>query len=155
MPVDQTTSYDGYYNTSAGCWSVYSEVLGEEYGNAVALGPVHSLTVDTYAVQHAGGPHPDKSMAIHLAGLYLVLERGIAPPRIARLLKRLADTVRVWPHFPPPPADQTVTVFDVAICGSPEEHVETVRRWAVSVWNGWTEHHAAVASFAEGHLELE
>ena len=68
MPVSEGAAYDGYYNTSPECWSVYTEVLGAEYSNPVLFGQVHQLTVDTYAVQHPGGLHPDKSIAIHLAG---------------------------------------------------------------------------------------
>ena len=78
MPARTTSSTSrGYYNTSDECWDLYTEVLGTEYSNAVLFGQVHQLTVDAYAVQHAGGPHPDKSFAIHLYGLYLALEKGI------------------------------------------------------------------------------
>ena len=79
-----------------------TQVLGAEFGNALLYGQVHQLTVNTYAVQHAGGRHPDKSVAIHLCGLHLVLDRGFRPPRVPPLHKRLADTVKTWPHFTPP-----------------------------------------------------
>ncbi len=61
MPASENASYAGYFNTSAECWSVFTEVLGAEYSNPFIFGKVHQLTVDTYAIQHAGGAHPDKS----------------------------------------------------------------------------------------------
>ena len=76
MPARTSATKRGYYNTSDECWDLYTEVLGSEYSNAVLFGQVHQLTVDAYATQHAGGPHPDKSVAVHLLGLYLAFERG-------------------------------------------------------------------------------
>src|SRR5690242_9965062 len=69
MPARKTTTTSlGYYNVSDECWDLYTEVLGTEYSNAFLFGQVHQLTVDSYAVQHAGGPHPDKSVGVHLSG---------------------------------------------------------------------------------------
>jgi hypothetical protein len=76
MPARQTTTSRGYYNVSDECWDLYTEVLATEYSNAFLFGQVHQLTVDSYAVQHAGGPHPDKSLDVHLFGLYLGLQKG-------------------------------------------------------------------------------
>ena len=91
MPLSDAVVNRGYYNTSPECFSVYTEVLGDEFGNVLLFGQVHQLTVDTYAVQHAGGVHPDKSIDVHLVGLYLGLERGLTSTRVPKLLKRLAD----------------------------------------------------------------
>ncbi len=38
MPVSDSASYEGYYNTSPECWSVYTEVLGSEFSNAFCSG---------------------------------------------------------------------------------------------------------------------
>ena len=84
-------TYDGYYCTSAECWAVYTEVLGAEFGDAVLFGQVHQLTVDSYAVQHPGGAHPDKSIGVHLTGLHLVLDRGLAPTLVPRFHQHLAN----------------------------------------------------------------
>ena len=54
------------------------------------------MSVDTYASQHPGGAHPDKSIAIHLVGLYLVLERQVPTAEMPRRHKYLADAVRAW-----------------------------------------------------------
>src|SRR5678809_1305748 len=99
MPAHNTAPPRSYYNTSPECWDLYTEVLGTEYSNAFLFGQIHQLTVDTYAVQHAGEPHPDKSVNVHLCGLYLGLVKGIRSPYIPPLLQRLATETKVWPHY--------------------------------------------------------
>jgi hypothetical protein len=144
MPRRETAVFNGYYNTSPECWSVYTEVLALQYSDMVLFGQVHQPTVDAYAVQHAGGPHPDKSVDVHLCGLYLVLERSIRPTAVPPLLQRLASSVRQWPHFPPPAVTYSLTVCDVALAGS-QAHIDVVKGWAGEVWSAWSAHHAAVA----------
>jgi hypothetical protein len=153
MPISANASYDGYYNTSAECWGVYSEVLGTEYSNALLFRKIHQLTMDTYAVQHAGGPHPDKSIAIHLCGLHLVLEQDFPVPKAPQILKCLADTVKIWPHFPPPGKRGSLTVIDVALCDTVSEHIQMVNNWASAVWEAWSPHHPAVEVFINKHLD--
>ncbi len=146
MPDRPALTEHHYYNASPECWSVFTEVLAAEYVDAVLFGQVHQLTVDTYAVQHAGGTHPDKSVAVHLVGLHLVLERGLKPPMVPPELQRLAETTTSWPHFEPPPRVTSPTVFDVALAGGGEEHIRIVRTWSRAVWDAWATHHAAVAA---------
>jgi hypothetical protein len=148
MPHRDAAGYHGYYNASPECWLVYTEVLANEYSNAVLFGQVHQLTVDSYAVQHAGGPHPDKSVDIHLCGLHLVLVEGMKPVTVPPVLQRIASAVDAWPHFVPPPQIASITVFDVALAKTMSDHIETVKRWARLVWDAWSEHHAAVAELA-------
>jgi len=131
--------YDRKFNASAECWSVFEEVLAAEFGNAVLFGQVHQMTVDAYAVQHAGGRHPDKSVCIHLAGLYLMLEKGLAPTMVPPLLRRIARR-RSWPRLDPPAARASMTVLDVALAGSVPAHIDRVRRWAAEVWRIWAPH---------------
>ena len=153
MPRGAAT-YDGYFHASPECWSVFCEVLQTEFGNAVLFGQVHQLSVDAYAVQHAGGPHPDNSVCVHLAGLHLTLDRGIPPVRVPSFLQRIASTVTSWPHFAPPDERGPLTVFDVASAGSPEQHAERARAWAEHVWRTWNPHHAAIADFVARQLDL-
>ena len=156
LPRDDTATYDGDYNTSAECWSVYSEVLAEEYSHTLLYGQVHQLTVDAYAVQHAGGNHPDKSVGIHLVGLYLMLERDTSPPMVPGHHKQLARSVDAWPHFSAPDVpDDVPTVFDVALADGVDEHVERSRAWAETVWRAWSPHHDTLAEFVHRHLDLE
>lgn len=155
MPARKTTTSRCYYNASVECWDLYTEVLGNEYSNAFLFGQVHQLTVDAYAVQHAGGPHPDKSVDVHLYGLYLSLEKGIRSPYIPPVLQRLVAATEVWPHYEPPKERASLTVFDVAFCDSTEDHIRVVREWATSVWNSWSEYHAEVAWVVSQHLKLD
>jgi hypothetical protein len=152
MPVNKTATYSGYYNVSPECWDVYAEVLGFQYSNISLVGQVHQITVDTYAVQHPGGTHPDKSIAIHLSGLHLVFEGGSQPTIVPRLLKRLADTVQTWPHFPPPAELGPLTIFEIALATSHNDHINTARKWAGTVWNAWAAYHAEIADLVKRHL---
>lgn len=154
MPADASAAYDGYYHCSPECWSVFTEVLGAEFGNAALFGRVHQLTVDAYAAQHAGGDHPDRSVGLHLAGLHLVLERGFPPTRVPPLHQALADSVDSWPRFQPPPSTGGLTVLEVALSDSAEEHAAHVEAWARQVWGAWSEHHDRVATLVARHLDV-
>ena len=153
-PAQKNTS-GSYYNTSVECWDLYTEVLATEYSNAVLFGQVHQSTVNTYAVQHAGGPRPDKSVAVHLYGLYLALEKGIRSPYIPPLLQRLVAAIDVWPHYEPPAEKVALTVFDVAFGDSSEDHIRVVREWASAVWDSWSQYHSAVAILISNHLGMD
>ena len=146
MPLSKRT-YDRKFNASAECWSVFEEVLAVEFQDAVLFGQVHQLTVDAYAVQHAGGRHPDKSVCVHLVGLYLMLERGVAPMGVPPLLQRLASRTS-WLHLDPPEARAAFTVFDVAAAESPQTHALRVSEWAAEVWRVWSPHHDAARELA-------
>jgi hypothetical protein len=128
---------------------VFEEVLAVEFQNAVLFGQVHQLTVDAYAVQHAGGQHPDKSVCVHLVGLYLMLERSVSPVEVPPLLQRLASTAS-WLHLDPPEARASLTVFDVAVAETLDAHALRVREWAAEVWSAWSPHHEAVRELARG-----
>ena len=144
MPVRSSAGYDGYFHTSPECWQVFTEVLASEYSNAVLFGRIHQLTVDTYAVQHAGGRHPDKSVGIHFAGLYLMLAQGASPTDVPRLHQRLAERVDQWPHFEPPSRKVALTILDIALSATAEDHVRLVRDWAHEVWDAWAQHHSEI-----------
>jgi Family of unknown function (DUF5946) len=148
MPQREGASCHTYFNCSPECWSVFTEVLAAEFNNAFLFGRVHQLTVDAYATQHSGGKHPDKSLDIHLCGLHLVLQRGVAPTSVPPLLQQLASNVREWPHFSPPSRKLTMTVLDIALSSSVEDHISNVRSWANLVWQSWDEVHDEIASFA-------
>jgi len=139
--------YDRKFHASAECWSVFEEVLAAEFQNAVLFGQVHQLTVDTYAVQHAGGQHPDKSVCIHLVGLYLMLERSVPPVEVPPRLQCLASRVS-WPHLDPPEERASFTVCDVALADSPQTHALRVREWAAQVWRAWSRHHDVARDLA-------
>jgi hypothetical protein len=141
--------YRGYYHASAECWAEYTRVLAVEYQDAVLFGQVHQLTVDAYAVQHAGGQHPDKSVCGHLVGLQLVLRRKFKSTDVPARLQQLAAGIRSWPHFDPPVQRARTTAHVVAQAKTAREHAQAVRTWAEETWACWSAHHAAVAALAE------
>ena len=155
LPKSAAARYSGYYSTSPECWGVYTEVLAKEFSDALLFGQVHQLTVDTYAAQHAGGRHPDKSVTIHLCGLHLMLDRGFRPASISALHQRLARKVRHWPHLPPPADMSALTVADVARAESIQDHIRLVRKWAASVWPAWSPHHQTISRLVAEHLGMD
>lgn len=141
--------YRGYYNCSAECWSEYTLVLAAEYQDPALFAQVHQLTVDAFAVQHAGGMHPDKSVCVHLVGLHLVLVRGLPPSEVPARLQRLAAAVKHWPHFVPPAQHASTTAHSVVRAATASEHATVARTWAAQEWAAWSAHHAAIARLAE------
>jgi hypothetical protein len=139
--------YDRKFHATAECWSVFEEVLTKEYENAVLFGQIHQLTVDAYAVQHAGGAQPDKSVCIHLVGLHLVLERGIRPTEVPVRFRHLAGRGE-FPHLVVPKERAALTVLDVAMADSALAHARRVREWAGAVWNAWRVHHDVARELA-------
>ena len=153
LPDDDTASYDGYYHTSPECWSLYSQVMTDEYENDTLYEQCHQLTVDAYAVQHAGGEHPDASVGLHLTGLHLVLEAGVEPGNVPQHYQTLSEVVDPWPGFAPPRMpDDLLTIRDVAEAETPTEHATRSREWAGSLWEAWSPYHDVVASLVTMHL---
>jgi hypothetical protein len=146
LPRGERRETHRYFNASPECWSVFNEVLASEYSDVTMLAAVHQLTVDTYAVQHAGGAHPDKSVTIHLVGLRLVLESGLRPTEIAPYLQRVATVSSTWPNLAPPTKGWSLTIVDVALS---DDHVVTVRKWAAEVWRAWAPFHPTIREPAE------
>ncbi|HEX8380028.1 MAG TPA: DUF5946 family protein [Allosphingosinicella sp.] len=141
-----------YIGASAGCWAAYGELLALEYGNN-RLMRWHRLTVDAYTAQHPGVPQrrSAQSVHVHLCGLYLVLERALDPPAVARAMQRLADG-RLYEWLPPPPL-ATETGLAEAIAAAPGDgYGAIVRAWAESVWLAWAPHHPAIRAEAERAL---
>jgi hypothetical protein len=154
LPHDATAVYTGYFNTVPECWLLFTQVLGVEYSNVVAFAHAHQLTVDTYAVQHAGGPHPDKSMDVHLCGLHCILDLELPPAMTPRIRQQLAQSVQEWPHYPPPKDQGSLTVQDVVNADSIQAHIDKVKNWAVAVWDRWSDHHSRIADLVRHHVKL-
>jgi hypothetical protein len=147
--VDETDRHT-YVGAAPGCWLLYTEVLAREYSD-IRYTPAHQLTVDTYAVQHPGVEErrSAQSVAIHLVGLCLTLERGRSPLELPRLRQRLAAPKRVFPWLQPPPSVGALTVLDVHQSATPAEHRERVNEWARSAWEAWSPHYAQVRAWAD------
>jgi hypothetical protein len=134
-----------YIGASPGCWAVYEEILAKEYGE-YRYPDVHRLTVDTYAVQHPGvtSRQSSQSVWVHLAGLHMVLEMGLdsrkATQNIAAILARNPG----FEWLEPPARNGLMTVLEVREAPNLASHTEQVRKWARSVWDAWSPHHALI-----------
>jgi hypothetical protein len=143
-----------YIGASPGCWAAYLEVLEREYAD-FRYGRAHQLTVDAYCVQHPGSPSPQaiQSVAVHLIGLHLQLERGFPTQDLAGARQRAATCAKrgeidfMW--LEPPAAPGKITVLYLRDAGSPAEHVQRAREWAESAWEAWSVHHGTVRWWAE------
>ncbi len=84
-----------YIGASPECWSAFGEVSGKEYGD-FRYARVHGLTVDAYCAQHPGKPSPQavRSVAVHLVGLFLLMERDLRPEELYAVHKRTSSLAK-------------------------------------------------------------
>ncbi|MDQ2853494.1 MAG: DUF5946 family protein [Chloroflexota bacterium] len=150
VPDVEETRRHTYVGSAPFCWLLYSEVLAREYGD-YRYSPVHQLSVDAYAVQHPGVPErrAAQSVAVHLVGLCLTLERGRGAAELPRLRQSLASRKRVFPWLEPPPSVGDLTIVDIHAAETPEAHQDLVATWAGSAWQAWSLHHAQVHAWAD------
>ena len=137
------------------CHALYGEVSGFESQHVVELGRWHQLLVDTYAAQHAGERTPLIGTAFALIGLHLAVEEGWDGLAVRVAHQELGRRYREWPPFPAPERRGSMTVLDLALASTPEEHVERLRAWATDVWAAWADSHAAVAVLIAERLRLD
>lgn len=135
-----------YIESSPACWSAYSEVLAREYGDRGLFQSVHRLTVDSYAVQHPGRASAQsiQSVAGHLISLCAVLENGASSDWATELIRESVRFKGRFTWLQPPESMGAVTVVNVWMTESAEEHEKKVREWASSAWKAWSPHHATV-----------
>jgi hypothetical protein len=151
MPKSEKVTYDGYFNCSPECWVIFEEVLAGSAGNPDVYASVHQLTIDAYAAQHAGAKHPDRSVVVHLAGLYAAFELEMPFAEVPLMLQRGAARVKQWPHLRPPEFPSPLTIIEVALSETPPDHLTNVSSWAFSVWNSWVDHHADIKRLVDQH----
>ena len=138
-----------YMESSPGCWAAYGEVLAREYSDPPLFERVHQLTVHAYAVQHPGRPSPQsvQSVAVHLIGLCLRLERGAQAEEWVKALQTATGKKGGFRWLPPPEPMKAVTVADVWRVRTSAEHEVAVRRWAEAAWSAWSAHHETVRTW--------
>ena len=142
-----------YIGASPGCWAAYGK-LSEREASDFRYMRYHQMTVDAYCAQHPGTPSPQaiRSVAVHLVGLHLQLEREAPTERLYAARKRVSSLGKEgkldlsWLEPPAPPGE--VTVLDLLGAGDPEEYGERARSWAQAVWEAWSDHHETVRRWA-------
>ena len=143
-----------YIGSSAACWALYGELLTHEYAD-LGYPECHRLTIDAYAAQHPGRREirSIRSVATHLSGLYLVLERGLDGPAATALKNRVLATEPAFKWLQPPATDGALTIHDVLEMRTEMPHCDAIEAWARSVWGTWQLHHATVRDWVEGALD--
>jgi hypothetical protein len=112
------------------------------------------LTVDAYMAQHPGfgSAAGRRSVLVHLVGLWLTLERGMAPSEVGPLLGRVFPDKRAAPpEVRAIPALSGINVTHV-LGAEPEAHDARVEAWARFVWDAWQSQHALVRELAEAAM---
>lgn len=138
-PLDGPTH--AYVLSSPACWDRYGKILAREYSDPALL-PTHRLSVDTYAVQHPGdgSRRAIQSVGLHLARLMLQLEAPHSPTETNDVMLGLGKHKTTLPRLSAPTTFQ-VTVCDVPLDATVEDHILAVRRWARHTWDDWSESH--------------
>lgn len=139
-----------YLLASPGCWALYGEILARDYSE-YNYPPVHGLVVDAYAVQHPGQPvrQAIQSVAVHLIGLCLSLEKGMESKKVTQAIGRATKFSDQFVWLDPPGNLGAITVADVVKAKTLEEYDRLGRAWAGSAWEAWTVHHARIRKWSQ------
>ncbi|MCG8526522.1 MAG: DUF5946 family protein [Opitutales bacterium] len=137
-----------YLESSPECWRQYGEILAKEYEDSRYM-KVHSLTVDSYALQHSGKKSNQtiQSANIHLASLFAYFKLGVQLESLLQIKKEITVFKHQFDWLVPPANMSRITVSDVLKCESPEEHAKVVNEWAYYIFQSWKSHHGKVASY--------
>jgi hypothetical protein len=137
---------------TAGCRADFDNLVGRDFGDARFFAS-HRLFVDVYALQH-----PDefcrsaKSLAAHLVGLHLIVERGIGAATGAPALRGWLDGPGALTR-PQVPADRgSVTLGDLIGIDHPARWREALLHWAEHTWEAWRELHPLARQWADEAL---
>jgi hypothetical protein len=139
-----------YVGASPACWRLYGQVSTLSWGQRDGL-PLDRLVVDTYGAQHPGTREVRsvQSVAVHLMGLCVVLERDEEPRRTpTRDGKRARRTLDLHWLAPPRP-NGTLTLREPLDAAGRDEHAASVEAWARDVWAAWTPHHETVRGWLD------
>ena len=138
-----------YLGGLPGCWLLYSAMLAREFAG---FDPeVHRLSVDSYAVQHAGvpGPQTTQSLCVHLVALCLTFEHGWSTNRIRNVMGDLSKGRYFNPVWLEPPTHTySITVLDLVDAETPEMYGQRVRTWAQATWAAWAPHQQQIGQWA-------
>ena len=143
-----------YIGASPGCWAAYGE-LSEKEASDFRYMRSHQLTVDAYCAQHPGtlSPQAIRSVAVHLVGLHLQLERGTSTEGLYAARQRVASLGKEWrldlAWLEPPASPGDVTVLHMLRAEGPEEYGELASGWANTVWQAWSDYHETVIRWAD------
>ena len=147
-PVDGPTH--AYMTSSPACWSAFNQVVAREYSNPELM-DIHSLTVDTWAVQHPGdgSRRAIQSVGLHLARMLVQLEQGLFGKAAYAAMAHFAARKAELPELPSR-TSYSVTVADVLDAVTTEDHRRSIRNWADATWRDWADQHDFIRSWVRG-----
>jgi hypothetical protein len=140
-----------YIGASAACWERYRQLSAAPFARSVGSRS-RRLAEDAYAVQHPGVEDRRcvQSVAVHLMGLCVLLEREGEARRLTPVLGRMPARRTLDLHWLTPPLrNGRLTVLDALDAGSGEGHADAVEAWARDVWRAWRPHHATVRAWLD------
>ena len=150
MPL-HTGPTHAYVGASAACWQLFGKLSADPFARREGT-LLRRLVVDAYAAQHPGVPRRRsiQSVAVHLMGLCVLIERGDEAPRIEPSRVRAPARRGLDLHWlAPPDFTGTVTAADVLTAGPGDDYVIAAESWARSVWAAWKPHHATVRAWLD------
>ena len=124
-----------------GCQRLFEELVGRDFSD-VRYGRLHGMLVDTYCLQH-----PDrycvsgKSLAAHLCGLCLIMERGGSRAQPHEPLRRWLDGPKKLDKPRLPARRGSITIAAIRDADGPEAHAVALDRWAKDVWAAYSTVH--------------
>jgi uncharacterized protein DUF5946 len=131
------------------CQKLFDELGRRAFADS-RYAAMRRLAVDCYACQHDRYILSGRSLAAHLTGLAVAIEHDGAE----QLNERVQSWLSRMRHIEKPAVPRVrakVTVANVADA-SAEEYAAAVRRWANSVWDAWSEHHALAREWIASSL---
>jgi uncharacterized protein DUF5946 len=150
LPVYRGPTH-AYVGASPACWQLYGRLSADRFGRRDGT-RLRRLAVDTYAAQHPGAPNRRslQSVAVHLMGLCVLLERDGERRRLVPVLGRMPARKTMDLHWlAPPDFARTITAFDIVAAGPGDGYSERVEAWAASVWRAWAPHHETVRGWLD------
>lgn len=139
----------GWQGGGPACRARFEEAIARDFSDP-AFFATHRMLVDVYSLQH-----PDdfcasaKSLAAHLVGLCLILERGTSAAEGAPFLRRWLDgpASLVKPALP---ADRGKMVLaDLDGIEAPNAWRSAVQSWGEQVWEAYADLHAVARRWAD------
>ena len=91
-----------------------------------------------------------QSVAVHLMGLCVLLERDGQERRLVPVLGLMPARPTFDMHWLTPPVrNGRLTVVDALAGGFDDGHAASVEAWARDVWRAWRPHHATVREWLD------
>lgn len=140
-----------YVGASPACWQLYCRLSADPFARREGT-RLRRLVVDAYAAQHPGTEHrrATQSVAVHLMGLCVLLERDGETRRLNPVLGRMPARKTMDLHWlTPPDFKRCKTAADVLEAGAADAYADSAEAWAKSVWAAWRPHHETVRAWLD------